>query len=123
MNHTLLTIPEWSREISLLSKLHETTTLAQELRDKVETTLQEHDLSLRDFLFLDAVSKMETPVRQVDLSDALELNRTTIMHHVDALEEKELLQRTRCPGDRRAHALVLTTRAQKLLSSLTKALS
>lgn len=59
------------------------------------------------------------PQRQVDLAEALEIDRTTTMKLVDDLEALDAVRRERYPGDRRAHAVTLTDSGRALLAQAT----
>ncbi len=54
-------------------------------------------------------------MRQVALSEAMRLDRTTIMRLVDDLEQRGLVQRAPDPEDRRAHAVTITSEGLRLL--------
>ncbi|MEU4455649.1 helix-turn-helix domain-containing protein [Nocardioides sp. NPDC023903] len=53
---------------------------------------------------------------QQELGEALEIHRNVMVGLVDDLEKRDLLERRRHPGDRRAHALRLLPAAHALLA-------
>src|ERR671929_1554191 len=57
-------------------------------------------------------------LRQVELSDMLDLEPITLCRIVDRLEEAGLVERSRDPEDRRAWRLHVTEKAQPLIEKL-----
>jgi DNA-binding MarR family transcriptional regulator len=61
-------------------------------------------------------------INQTRAGRALGIDRSTLVSIIDSLEERELLERTPSPTDRRSHALVLTARGKQFIERLTPTL-
>src|SRR6478752_603497 len=55
---------------------------------------------------------------QRELADAIGIRGATLTHHLDAMEERGLLQRQRDPDNRRVHRLTLTARGADAFTSM-----
>jgi DNA-binding MarR family transcriptional regulator len=72
-------------------------------------------LEPRDFALMRALSVSEG-VSQQALGEHLQIPPSRMVAFIDALQERELLERRPHPSDRRAHALYLTDAGRKLLA-------
>jgi DNA-binding MarR family transcriptional regulator len=64
----------------------------------------------------------EGPHSQRRLGNIMGIDRTTMVAITDGLESKGLVRRERNPQDRRAYALVATTRGRRMLGRATQAI-
>lgn len=87
---------------------------ALRVSQEVHGELAELGLRARHYAAMILLSE-RGPQRQVDLAEALEIDRTTTMKLVDDLEALDAVRRDRYPGDRRAHAVTLTDAGIALL--------
>lgn len=72
------------------------------------------DLEPREFSLLRAASAQEGASQQA-LAERLQIPPSRMVAFVDALEERELLERRPNPDDRRARAIYMTQRGRKML--------
>ncbi|MEZ5227583.1 MAG: MarR family winged helix-turn-helix transcriptional regulator [Acidimicrobiales bacterium] len=75
---------------------------------EIEKGLAELDLSPREMLVLSFVDH-HAGLSQQELSERLGLDPTIVVGLVDGLEARDLLTRSKDPGDRRRNVLALTT--------------
>lgn len=54
---------------------------------------------------------------QKDISENLQIDRTTMVSHIDHLETLGFVQRTRNPNDRRSYCLLITPKGNDVLDS------
>jgi len=54
---------------------------------------------------------------QKDISESLQIDRTTMVSHIDQLETSGFVERTRNPNDRRSYSLLLTSKGNDVLES------
>lgn len=54
---------------------------------------------------------------QKDISENLQIDRTTMVSHIDHLETLEFVERTRNPNDRRTYSLLITPKGKEVLDS------
>lgn len=54
---------------------------------------------------------------QKDISDNLQIDRTTMVSHIDHLEKLEFVERTKNPTDRRSYSLLITEKGKEVLTS------
>ncbi|RUS50224.1 regulatory protein MarR [Kurthia sp. 3B1D] len=54
---------------------------------------------------------------QKDISENLQIDRTTMVSHIDYLETLGFVERTRNPNDRRSYSLMITSKGKDLLDS------
>ncbi len=57
-------------------------------------------------------------MKQTQLADAIQLDRSSVVSVLDKLEARGLVERVRAPDNRRANALHLTTEGRRILDSL-----
>lgn len=60
----------------------------------------------------------EARLRQVDLAERVLLSHSGLSRLLDRIEAKGLVERVRCPGDRRAMHLVLTKEGEEMLERM-----
>ncbi len=68
-----------------------------------------------------AVLGADKPLSQQEAAEQLGIDRTTMVAHVDALEDKGLVARRRSPQDRRKNIVELTSAGQKCLREAGRA--
>ncbi|MDQ7862725.1 MarR family transcriptional regulator [Peribacillus frigoritolerans] len=54
---------------------------------------------------------------QKDISESLQIDRTTMVSHIDHLETLGFVERTRNPNDRRSYSLLITEKGNDVLES------
>lgn len=54
---------------------------------------------------------------QKDISENLQIDRTTMVSHIDHLETLGFVERTRNPNDRRSYSLLITPKGTQVLDS------
>lgn len=54
---------------------------------------------------------------QKDISESLQIDRTTMVSHIDHLETLGFVKRTKNPNDRRSYSLVITKKGKEVLDS------
>lgn len=54
---------------------------------------------------------------QKDISENLQIDRTTMVSHIDHLESLGFVERTRNPNDRRSYSLLITPKGNEVLDS------
>ncbi|PAF16933.1 MarR family winged helix-turn-helix transcriptional regulator [Terribacillus saccharophilus] len=54
---------------------------------------------------------------QKEISDKLQIDRTTMVSHIDHLENLGYVERTKNPNDRRSYSLLITEKGNEILSS------
>lgn len=54
---------------------------------------------------------------QKDISENLQIDRTTMVSHIDHLETLGFVERTRNPNDRRSYSLLITPKGNQVLDS------
>lgn len=72
------------------------------------------DLTPEQFYLLNVLNDNEGLILQ-DLADMLEKDKSAIMRHIDALEEKHFITRVTCEDDKRKKLLILTKPGVKTL--------
>jgi DNA-binding MarR family transcriptional regulator len=110
--------PNWLTEPEMLAwrrLVASTTALLAVLDNELQA---EHGLSLGDYEVLARLS--EAPgraIRMSELADRLHLSPSGITRRVDGLVRSGLVERQRCPNDRRGANAVLTSLGAKTLKS------
>lgn len=66
--------------------------------------------------------QLSGPQSQKEIAETLVIDRTTMVHLLDELEERGLVRRERDPRDRRAHAVHLTDEGTALLAKANEQL-
>lgn len=89
------------------------------IRDKVTTSLKPLGLSARE-VGLMRILESEGPLTQHELGKRHNVDRSTTVQLVDALETRELVIRCTNPDDRRSNLLYLTPRGKKTLVKAVK---
>lgn len=80
---------------------------AQRLHTAVGVAAAQHGLTLRDHIVLSALDKTRG-LTQIELGQALGVDKTTMVAELDRLERKGLIERHVDPRDRRARIPALT---------------
>ncbi|QTD40135.1 MarR family winged helix-turn-helix transcriptional regulator [Sporosarcina sp. Te-1] len=60
---------------------------------------------------------------QKDISENLQIDRTTMVSHIDHLENLGFVERTKNPNDRRSYSLMITNKGKEVLDSRWEFLS
>jgi DNA-binding MarR family transcriptional regulator len=88
----------------------------QQMENKFAEGLIPFNISSRQYgvlLFIE-----ENPYSsQKDISDNLQIDRTTMVSHIDHLETLGFVERTKNPNDRRSYSLLITEKGKKVLNS------
>jgi len=87
------------------------------LRRIVDSALDGYELSRTQWRLLAYVLR-EEGMTQTELARCLELERASVGQAIDALERKQLLERTKARGDRRVWRIMPTHKARQLLPEL-----
>jgi len=94
----------------------------QQLESKFAEGLIECNINARQYgvlLFIE-----ENPYSsQKDISENLQIDRTTMVSHIDHLETLEFVKRTKNPNDRRSYSLMITGKGKEVLDSRWEFLS
>jgi DNA-binding MarR family transcriptional regulator len=88
-------------------------TVSVTVAELLEEALEPLGIRLRHYRLL-RVLAYEGPQQQSALGATLQVDRTTVVALVDFLEENQLANRVRDPGDRRAYVVRLTEKGQDL---------
>lgn len=86
---------------------------AQRLNTEVGAAAARHGLTLRDHIVLSALDKTQG-LTQIELGQALGVDKTTMVAELDRLEKAGLIERKTSPRDRRARIPVLTGAGDRL---------
>jgi DNA-binding MarR family transcriptional regulator len=54
---------------------------------------------------------------QKEISDNLQIDRTTMVSHIDHLEKLTYVERTKNPNDRRSYSLLISSKGDEVLAS------
>jgi MarR family transcriptional regulator for hemolysin len=65
--------------------------------------------------------KIHTPANQRDLADAVGIREATLTHHLNAMDRRGLVTRTRDPANRRIHVVQLTEAGEAMFGRLHQA--
>jgi DNA-binding MarR family transcriptional regulator len=110
--------PQWLTEPEMLAwrrLVGSTTALLAVLDNELQT---EHGLSLGDYEVLAHLSEAQgRAIRMSELADRLHLSPSGITRRVDGLVRNGLVERQRCPSDRRGANAVLTPLGAKTLKA------
>jgi DNA-binding MarR family transcriptional regulator len=90
------------------------------LEATIEPGLAQLGVTGREFGVL-TLLEAEGPTSQQRLADRIGVDRTTMVALIDALEEKQLVNRRRDPSNRRAYVLEVTAAGHKRLRHALKA--
>lgn len=86
---------------------------------RVEHTLEQLGISPLHHAILLALGQA-APQSQKALGETLSIDRTTVVHLLDELEEKQAVRRDPDPRDRRAHAVHLTESGEQILEAANR---
>lgn len=89
--------------------------VAKTFHERVSEGLKDIGLTLNEYGTMRVVS-LHGPLTQQALSRIYNIDRTTVVQVVDALEKRKLVERTTDPADRRCNLLSLTPGGRRLLS-------
>ena len=92
---------------------------ARIIRERISEALAPLKLAPRDVGTLRLLSD-EGPMSQLALGSRHNIDRTTVVAVIDALERRELVVRVTNPKDRRSHLIHLTPRGRKTLAQAAK---
>ncbi|AZV62898.1 MarR family winged helix-turn-helix transcriptional regulator [Peribacillus frigoritolerans] len=88
----------------------------QQMESKFAEGLIPFDINSRQYEVLLFVQ--ENPYSsQKDISENLQIDRTTMVSHIDHLETLGFVERTRNPNDRRSYSLLITEKGNDVLDS------
>lgn len=88
----------------------------QQMESKFAEGLIPFDINSRQYGVLLFVQ--ENPYSsQKDISENLQIDRTTMVSHIDHLETLGFVERTRNPDDRRSYSLLITEKGNDVLDS------
>jgi len=90
---------------------------AQRMHALVGAEAQRHGLSLRDHIVLSALHKT-ADLTQVELGQALGMDKTTLTAEIDRLERKGLVTRRVHPRDKRARILAITPQGESVRAAI-----
>jgi DNA-binding MarR family transcriptional regulator len=93
--------------------------LGRRLRERLNLALAPLQLTTQELGLLRIIND-HGPLTQQALGKRNLTDRTTVVHLLDAFEERQLVVRTRNQTDRRSHLLYLTPRGKKTLSRAIK---
>lgn len=93
--------------------------LAQQIRLETDEALAVHGIRPRQVGIL-LVLRDDGPQSQQALGGQLNMDRTTTMQLVDALERAGVVERQADPADRRAHRVALTTSGRRLVGAVER---
>lgn len=88
----------------------------QQLENKFVEGLSPFNINARQYGVLLFIQ--ENPYSsQKDISDNLQIDRTTMVGHIDHLESIGFVKRTKNPNDRRSYSLLITEKGNDVLDS------
>ncbi|MGX5682604.1 MarR family winged helix-turn-helix transcriptional regulator [Schumannella luteola] len=90
---------------------------AQRLHTDVGAAAARHGATLRDHIVLSALDKTRG-LTQIELGQALGVDKTTMVAELDRLERAGLIERTADPRDRRARIPALTDAGERLRATI-----
>lgn len=90
---------------------------AQRMHALVGAEAERHGLSLRDHIVLSALHKT-ADLTQVELGQALGMDKTTLAAEIDRLERKGLVSRRVHPRDKRARILAITPQGESVRAAI-----
>lgn len=93
------------------------TDVARLLRRAFQQRMESSELSFVQARVLMNISRSEG-IRQVELAELLELQPIALVHLIDQLAERGLVERRTDPNDRRAYQLFLTPAASPFIKSI-----
>jgi DNA-binding MarR family transcriptional regulator len=92
--------------------------------DSVDSELKKHGLNMTDYLLLMTLQLSETGTRLISsLARNLLVHATTATLATDRLEQREMLQRSPHPTDRRATCVTITDKGRETANNATRALT
>ena len=88
----------------------------QQMENQFATGLVDFNINARQYgvlLFIE-----DNPYSsQKDISENLQIDRTTMVSHIDHLENIGFVERTKNPNDRRSYSLMITGKGKEVLDS------
>lgn len=88
----------------------------QQMETRFADGLAQYDINARQYgvlLFIEGNPYSS----QKDISESLQIDRTTMVSHIDHLETLGFVERTRNPNDRRSYSLLITPKGNDVLNS------
>src|SRR5690606_6347787 len=107
----------------LMSSKHDNTLgmlvheVAHLLRILIDRRVEPYNLTRATWLALGALDRREG-MRQTELADYLELDKSTVGRLIDRLVQRGFVERRQDPADRRAYRIYFTQSAQPILAEL-----
>lgn len=96
------------REVALAAKV---------VRRAAETALAAHDSSLTDWIVLNVVCRCPGFIQR-QLAEAMQIEGPTLTRHLDRMESRALIERSRDPSDRRMLRVTATRKGEALRAEL-----
>lgn len=93
-------------------------TLARAWRSEVDRRLAAFGLTESRWRTLFHLSRINGPVSQRELADAMGVKAPTLVHILDRLEGEGLVERSTADADRRSNSLLLTRKARPVLQRI-----
>lgn len=93
--------------------------IARKLENSYDEILKTYSLTLKHFRVLLAIYNNNN-ISQKEVSELLKVDRTTVVHLVDKLEEKNYIKRETNQEDRRSFQLTLTNKGNFIMEPLWK---
>ncbi len=90
--------------------------VAERLNQQAEAVTLPHGLNVRQYGLL-LLLHTQGPQAQIELSQQVGLDRTSVMRTVDLLEGRSLVRRGPDPVDRRKHSVALTAAGAELVNA------
>lgn len=86
----------------------------QQMETKFAATLTSFQIDARQYGVLLFIKENRYTSQKV-ISEKMRIDRTTMVSHIDQLEQLELVKRTKNPNDRRAYSLIITEKGERTL--------
>lgn len=92
---------------------------AQKIKSNADEELETYNISSQHFGVLIYLNQIEN-VSQIDIANALLIDRTTMVKIIDQLENENYVQRLKNPTDRRKYNIVISNEGKQLLAKVEK---